>query len=116
MSPRSRNGPVNEAPPVRHPDGALWAAILASGIGGFTVGLVVLLNESGIFAAPTLYAPAGGVSGRTTIAAAIWLVAWAVLHRRWRTREIEGGGVTALAVVLVLLGLVGTFPPVWALF
>jgi hypothetical protein len=77
---------------------------------------MVILNESGIFAAPTLYAPAGGVSGRTTIAALIWLVSWAVLHRFWRDREVHGGRVTAISLALVLLGLVGTLPPVWSLF
>lgn len=107
---------MNDSTPETHPNGALWAAILASGIGGFAVGLVAILNESGIFAAPTLYGPAGGVSGRTTIAAVIWLVSWAVLHRLWRDREVGGGRVTAIAVVLILVGLSGTFPPVWSLF
>ena len=101
---------------VTRSNGALWAAILASGIGALAVGLMVILNESGIYSAPTLYGPAGGVSGRTTIAAVIWLVAWAVLHRLWRDREVDGGRVTVIAVVLILLGLVGTFPPVWTLF
>jgi hypothetical protein len=97
-------------------NGALWAAILASGVGGFAVGLMVILNESGIFVSPTLYGPAGGVSGRTTIAAVIWLASWALLHRLWRDREVRGGRVTAIAAVLILLGLIGTFPPVWTLF
>lgn len=107
---------MNEFRASTRPNGALWAAILASGVGGFAVGLVVILNESGIFEAPALYAPAGGVSGRTTIAAAIWLLSWAALHRLWRNREVDGGRVTAIAVVLIALGLVGTFPPVWSLF
>jgi hypothetical protein len=80
------------------------------------VGLMVILIESGIYSAPTLYGPAVGVSGRTTIAAVIWLVSWAVLHRLWRDREVDGRRVTVVAVVLILLGLVGTFPPVWTLF
>lgn len=107
---------MNDPTPSTPPNGALWAAILASGVGGFAVGLVVILNEAGIFAAPTLYGPAGGVSGRTTIAAALWLVSWAILHRRWRDRDVEGGRITMIAVVLVLLGLLGTFPPVWGVF
>jgi hypothetical protein len=107
---------MNESMPATHSNGALWAAILASGIGGFAVGLVVILNEAGIFAAPTLYGPAGGVSGRTTIAAVIWLFSWLVLHRRWRNRDVEGRRITGISLVLVLLGLLGTFPPVWALF
>lgn len=107
---------MNDSMALVRPNGGLWAAILASGIGGFAVGLVVTLNEAGILAAPTLYGPAGGVSGRTTIAAAIWLLSWAVLHRLWRDREVAGGRVTAISVLLILLGLVGTFPPVWSLF
>jgi hypothetical protein len=107
---------MNESTPATQPNGALWAAILASGIGGFAVGLVVILNEAGIFAAPSLYGPAGGVSGRTTIAALIWLLAWGVLHGRWRNRDVDGRRITGISLVLVLLGLLGTFPPVWAVF
>ena len=69
------------------------AAFLAAGIGVFAVGLFVLLNEAGIFAAPALYGPAGGVSGRTTFALIVWLVAWGMLHARWKTREVAAGTV-----------------------
>jgi hypothetical protein len=106
---------MNESRAETRPNGAIWAAILASGIGACAVGLIVILNESGIFTAPTLYGPAGGVSGRTTIAVAVWIAAWAVLHRLWRDREIDGKRITAIAAVLILLGLLGTFPPVWSL-
>ncbi len=109
-------GPMFESTPATHPNGALWAAILASGVGGFAVGLVVILHEAGIFSAPTLYGPAGGVSGRTTIAVVIWLLSWAALHLRWRNREIEGGRIAAISLILILLGLLGTFPPVWTVF
>ena len=51
-------------------NGATMAAILSAGIGAFAVGFVVILNEAGLFTAPALYGPAGGVSGRTTIAIA----------------------------------------------
>lgn len=106
---------MNESRAETRPNGAIWAAVLAAGIGACAVGLIVILNESGIFAAPTLYGPAGGVSGRTAIAVAVWIVAWAVLHRLWRDREVDGRRITAIAAVLILLGLLGTFPPVWSL-
>ena len=51
------------------------AAVLAAGIGSFAMGAFVLLNEAGLFAAPTLYGPAGGVTRRTTFATAVWLLA-----------------------------------------
>ena len=101
---------------ARDVNGSAMAALLAAGIGSMAMGAAVLLNEAGIFVAPTLYAPAGGVSGRTTLATIVWLVTWAVLHNRWKAREIAPGRVGALTLILVALGLLGTFPPVWALF
>lgn len=97
-------------------NGAALAAFLSAGIGAFAMGFFVLANEAGIFAAPALYGPAGGLSGRTTFATAAWLVAWFVLHRLWRERQLAPGRVNAATLVLIALGLVGTFPPVWAFF
>ncbi|MGH8637690.1 MAG: hypothetical protein ACREUZ_11215 [Burkholderiales bacterium] len=91
------------------------ACFLAAGMGAFAMGLVVLLNEAGIFAAPTLYGPAGGVSGRTTLATIAWLVAWGVLHHRWKNREIVSHRIVVVTVILIWLGILGTFPPVWGL-
>jgi hypothetical protein len=96
-------------------NGAALAAFLAAGIGAFAVGLIVILDEAGLFAAPALYAPAGGVSGRTTLAAVIWLIGWAVLHRRWRNRRIESRRVSLVSLILIGLGVLLTLPPVWKL-
>lgn len=96
-------------------NGAAMAAVLGAGIGSCAVGVFVLLNEAGLFAAPALYAAAGGVTGRTTFAAIVWLVAWGVLHARWRSREVEPGPVFTWTVVLVVLGILATFPPLWGL-
>ena len=96
-------------------NGAAMAACLSSGIGAFAMGLVVVLNEAGVFAAPSLYAPAGGVSGRTTLATFVWLVAWGVLHNRWKARSIDANRIQAATVALIALGLLGTFPPLWQL-
>jgi hypothetical protein len=94
-------------------NGAALASFLAAGIGAFAVGFIVILNEASLFAAPALYAPAGGVSGRTTLAAALWLLGWAVLHSRWKNRQIESRGVQLLSLILIGLGIVLTLPPVW---
>lgn len=99
----------------REVNGGAMAAFLGGGIGAFTMGAVVLLDEAGIFAAPTLYTPAGGVSGRTTLATIVWLIAWVVLHNRWKAREIAPGRVGAVTLILIALGVLGTFPPVWGL-
>lgn len=97
-------------------NGEPLAALLAAGIGAFAMGLVVILNEVGLFSPPAIYGPSGGVSGRTTLAVVLWLAAWAVLHNRWKGRRIEPGRVQTATIVLVILGLVLTFPPVWGLF
>jgi hypothetical protein len=99
----------------REVNGSAMAALLAGGIGAFAMGAVVLLNEAGIFVAPALYSPAGGVSGRTTLATIVWLIAWAVLHNRWRARDVAPGRIGAATLILIVLGVLGTFPPVWAL-
>lgn len=97
------------------PNGSALAAFLAAGIGAFAMGLFVILNEAGLFAAPSLYGPAGGVSGRTTFAVVVWLIAWAALHARWKARTMASRGVHAATLVLIALGLILTFPPVWGL-
>ena len=96
-------------------NGAAMAAFLAAGIGTFVLGLVVILNEAGVYTAPTLYEPSGGVTGRTAIGTVVWLIAWAALHALWKRRSVEPGRVLALTLALLLLGLVLMFPPVWSL-
>lgn len=95
--------------------GAVHAAFLAAGIGSFAMGFITVLHEAGVYSAPTIYGPAGGVSGRTTFAVAAWLIAWAVLHRLWRRRPIRGAVPGVACALLVLAGLLCTFPPLWQL-
>lgn len=96
-------------------NGANMAALLGAAIGAFAVGFWVILSEAGIFAAPTLYGPAGGVSGRTTFGVISWLIAWGVLHARWKERRVEPGRVFTWSLLLIVVGLVLTFPPFWEL-
>jgi hypothetical protein len=44
-----------------------------------------------------------------------WLVAWGILHTRWRGRDVAVGHVLRWTFVLVALGVIMTFPPVWSL-
>lgn len=97
-------------------NGPAMAAILASGIGVLAMGLFVMLHASGLFVSPSLYAPAGGLSGRTTFAVLAWLIAWGVLHAGWNRRAVAARKVFGATLVLVTLGVLGTFPPVWGLF
>lgn len=109
------NSVSNGASHVQSTNGAAVAAFLAAGVGSFAMGLFVILNEAGLYAAPSLYGPAGGVSGRTTFAAAAWLIAWALLHKRWAGRSIDSSAPWFITLVLIALGLLASFPPVWSL-
>lgn len=95
--------------------GTASAAMLAAGIGSAALGVFVLLHAAGVFTAPSLYAPAGGLSGRSTFAVVAWLIAWFVLHRRWSGRAAPANAF-AWTMALVAFSIVATFPPVWAIF
>ena len=97
-------------------NGAALAAFLAAGIGALGLGVVVFLNEVGVFEVPAIYGPAGGVTGRTAAGVVIWLVAWAVLHNRWKDRRVEPSGIFAVSLLLIAAGVLLCFPPVWHLF
>jgi hypothetical protein len=62
------------------------------------------------------YKPTGPLSGVTTSAILVWLVAWAILNARWCGRNVAVTRVNALAFILLGLGLLLTFPPVADLF
>jgi hypothetical protein len=97
------------------PNGDALAAMLAAAIGALALGVLVILNEAGIFSAPALYAPAGGLSGRATMTMIGWLGAWGVLHARWRRRQVAAAPVFTWIVVLIAIAVFMTFPPVWGL-
>ena len=98
------------------PNGEAMAAFVAAGVGSFAMGLFALLSAADVYSAPSLYEPAGGVSGRTTFAVITWLAAWGILHFRWRDREVVARTAFLATLVLIALGVLGTFPPTWSLF
>jgi hypothetical protein len=46
----------------------------------------------------------------------IWLVAWGVLEIRWRRRTVALGLVSGLALGMLVLSILLTFPPIVDLF
>ena len=101
-----------------NPNGAGAAAVLAAGIGSLAVAVFAILADkvAAIKSAMNLYKPTGPLSGVTTCAIVLWLVAWATLHRRWSWRNVEVKRVTVAALILLFLGLLLTFPPIADLF
>jgi hypothetical protein len=100
------------------PNGAGAAAILAAGIGCAAVGIVTLVAErsEAVHDWLNFYNPTGALSGKTTVAIVIWLVAWFALRRLWQGKKVALGPVNVAAFILLAVGLVLTFPPVWGLF
>jgi hypothetical protein len=100
------------------PNGSAAAALVAGGLGSFAVGLMTVLAEAsdGLRSALAFYPPAGPLSGKTTVAVAIWLVAWAVLGRLWGDKDVDFDRAATWAFVLLGAGLVATFPPFFELF
>jgi hypothetical protein len=58
-----------------------------------------------------IWKPTGPLSGVTTVAIAIWLLAWLLLARLWRRHDVSMTIVGAAAAALMGGGLLLTFPP-----
>lgn len=99
-------------------NGAGAAAILASGIGAFLMAVFAILADQSpaIKSMMIFWKPTGPLSGVTTCAIVLWLAVWAILHARWRHRSVALARVNAVALVLLVLGLLLTFPPIADLF
>ena len=98
---------------VALPNGRGAAAVLAAGVGSFALGVLAVAGDrSKMFGQHLIfYRPTGPLSGVTTVAIAIWLVTWALLAWRWRSKSVRLRPVLAAAFVLLALSLLLTFPP-----
>lgn len=107
------------------PNGPAVAAIVAAGVGSFTLGLMVTLAE----AFPDSVKPfldfsknygigdgVGPLSGKVIVAVAAYLVSWGFLAYLWRGREVNFMRTFVVALVLMGLGFALTFPPIFEVF
>jgi len=95
-------------------NGAGAAALLAAGLGSFLVAFFALLADKSatIKSLMIFYQPTGPLSGVTTSAIVVWLLAWLVLHVRWKHRNLAISRVSVVAFLLLGLGLLLTIPPI----
>jgi hypothetical protein len=91
------------------------AAILGNGIGAAALGVLITAAESfkPVKTALIFDLGVGPLSGKTTVAIVVWLAAWAALHVLWRNRDIGSRPVLIASTILIGVGLLGTFPPVY---
>jgi hypothetical protein len=111
-------GPADRTDDSPIPNGAGAAALLAAGVGAFALGVldVAADHAQGIKRGLSFYTPTGALSGTTTVAILIWILAWVLLNWRWRSRNIAIKVVTWAALALLGLGAILTFPTVVDLF
>jgi hypothetical protein len=104
------------APALTNGSGA--AAILAAGIGSFALAVLACAGDklAAVKNSLIFYKPTGPLSGVTTTAILIWLLAWGILEWRWRNTTVAVGRVSAVALALLGLSLLLTFPPAVDLF
>jgi hypothetical protein len=99
-------------------DGLVAAAMLAGGIGSFFLGLMICLAQGSKAIANMLnfYEPVGPLSGKTIVAIVFWFVSWAILASKWRTQTVDFGKIYKVTLILVGLGLLGSFPLFFDIF
>lgn len=100
------------------PEGPISAAIIAGGIGAFALGLLTTLAEANetIKGWLELKVSVGSLSGKTAFAVLIWLVAWGILHTTMKDTRYETRRAFTIAMILVALGVIGTFPTFFQAF
>jgi hypothetical protein len=111
---------VQEVVEISAAERAVGAAFIASGIGSTVLGLVIVLTElkagAGLKAALTWVGPVGPLSGKTGVAVIAFVLSWVALHFAFKKWAISLTTAFIIAVVLIVLGLVLSFPPVFDLF
>jgi fatty-acid desaturase len=50
------------------------------------------------------------------LAAIVWLIAWLILHRLWSHRSVKFRKIFTLTLILIILGMMGAFPPLFEAF
>jgi uncharacterized membrane protein YidH (DUF202 family) len=100
------------------PFGPVAAVFLAAGIGAVVLGVLTTLAEAsdGIGSALQWADSIGPLIGKTILTAIAFAAAWAFLHVALRGKDPDPRRVFFWAAVLVVVGLVLTFPVFFQLF
>ena len=105
-------------PATEKPNGPVVAVLLAAGIGALVLGILTTwAAASESFATSLQYVDrVGPLSGKTIWATAAFLISWAALGIWLRHRDLAWKPVVRVSVVLIALGLIGTFPEFFQAF
>jgi len=114
----SENVRASQLEEIERPTGPVAAAVLATGIGAFVLGLLTTLNEAstGVHDFLEFDEGVGPLSGKTIIATIAYFVSWAILHGLWRRQNPALRPILIATTVLIVLGILGTFPTFFQAF
>ena len=103
---------------VERATGPVAAALLATGIGAFVLGLLTTLSEASedIHDFLEFSDDVGPLSGKTILAVAAYFASWAVLHALWRRDDRPLRPILVATAALIALGILGTFPTFFQAF
>jgi hypothetical protein len=98
--------------------GVASAAFVSSGIGCLIIGLMVTGAEMSEGLKNTLnwWNPAGPLTGKTGVGIIAWIVSWVILHTMWKDKDMDFGKVFIVTLIMIALGFLLTFPPIFSLF
>jgi len=100
------------------PNGPVAAVMLAGGIGIAAIGVVTTLSAASESFAQLMAwnAAVGPLTGKALTSTAVFFIAWLVLHLLYRGKEVNFNRIFMISMMLVFIGLLGTFPPFFELF
>jgi hypothetical protein len=95
-------------------NGSGAAAVLAAGIGAFAIAVLDVAADkvASIKSMMNFYKPTGPLSGVTMVSLVLWLVCWAVLEWQWQKKDVAIWKIGTFALVLLVVSLLVTFPPI----
>ena len=98
--------------------GPAAAVVAAAGLGCFVLGLLSVVTAASVWVSETLAVSdrVGEMSGLSLAAVAVFFASWAALTVAWRRANPPLLRVAAASGALIVLGLLGTFPPFFNLF
>ena len=100
------------------PTGAAAAAMISSAIGVFFIGFFTTMTGiiPGLGDFLNWWDPAGNLTGKTGLSIIIWLISWAVMNNKWKNTEYDLGKAFKITLILIGLGVLLTFPPIFQVF
>ena len=99
-------------------DRAMGASMIAAGVGSLVLGIGVVLAETNADIKKFLnwVGPVGPLSGKTGLSVIAFILSWVILHYAFQRRAISLTRSFIVTIVLLVLGLALTFPPIFTSF